>query len=177
MEIHYSKHHAGYIANLNKALVGTDLSQMPVEKLLQSLSKIPAKIKQTVINNAGGHANHSLYWDTLSPNGGGEPKGKLKKAIEGSFKSFENFKTEFEEKALSLFGSGWVFLQIEGKKLAIKRHSFQNSPLMHGIAPIMGVDVWEHAYYLKYQNRRNEYISAMWNIIDWSAVEKRYAAA
>lgn len=174
MEIHHDKHHAGYVANLNKLLEGHDeFGQMPITDLLANLDKVPADIRQGVTNNAGGHANHSLFWEILSPKGGGEPQGELADAIVASFGSFTEFKEQFTAKAATLFGSGWVFLQHEGDKLSIKRHSFQNSPLMHGIKPLLGLDVWEHAYYLKYQNRRAEYIDAWWNIVNWPQVASR----
>jgi len=176
MEIHHSKHHAGYVENLNKALSKyEDLQKLAIEELLKNSNDLPEDIRQTVINNAGGHANHSLFWEILSPKGGGKPTGELAKAIESQFGSFEKFKEEFSTKATTLFGSGWVFLNVcKDKSLEIKRHSFQNSPLLHGKTPIFGLDVWEHAYYLKYQNKRSEYVDAFWNIVNWDKVLQNY---
>lgn len=179
MEIHHSKHHAGYVEKLNTALENhTDLQSLSIEDLLAKSDDLPTDTRQSVINNGGGHANHSMFWAILSPNPKSEtrmPSGDLAEAINTSFGNFENFKKSFTEKALSLFGSGWVFLikNADGK-LSIKRHSFQNTPLVYGVNPLMGLDVWEHAYYLKYQNRRAEYIEAFWNILNWEEVLKRY---
>lgn len=174
MEIHHSKHHAGYVEKLNKALEGKEnFLNMNVEDLLKDIDNVPESIRQGVINNAGGHANHTLFWETMSPKPKREPSGKLPEAIKGVFSSFEKFKEVFNEKALTLFGSGWVFLMVDSKgKLSCKKHSFQNSPLMHGNTPILGIDVWEHAYYLKYQNKRADYIKAWWNVVNWNQVEK-----
>lgn len=178
MEIHHSKHHAGYVAKLNTALEGYDvLLSESLETLLGNIDKVPEDIQQSVINNGGGHANHSLFWDILSPDAGGTPVGDLAKAIDETFGSFDEFKQKFSEKAASLFGSGWVFLIVNEGTLEIKRHSFQNSPLMNGNTPILGLDVWEHAYYLKYQNKRAEYIEAFWNVVDWEKVSELYQAA
>lgn len=176
MEIHHTKHHAGYINNLNKALENyPDFLDLDINQLLMKANDLPEEIRQTVINNAGGHANHSLFWDILTPNSDLVPNGNLADAINNQFESFDNFKKTFSEKALSLFGSGWVFLIIDNENnLSIKRQSFQNSPIMNGNIPILGLDVWEHAYYLKYQNRRADYIDAFWNIIDWPVVASKY---
>lgn len=179
MEIHHGKHHAGYVDKLNKALEGQpDLEKLSIEELLAKSDDLPTEIRQSVINNGGGHANHSMFWTILSPNPSTEnraPTGELAEAINVSFGDFEAFKKSFTEKALSLFGSGWVFLvKDEADGISIKRHSFQNTPLMYGVNPVMGIDVWEHAYYLKYQNRRAEYIDAFWNIVNWDEVLKRY---
>lgn len=176
MELHHSKHHAGYVDKLNAALDGReDLLNMSVEELLKNIDKLPDEKKQIVINNAGGHANHSLFWKILSKDSSKSPEGELLKKINETFGSFENFKTQFSEKALSVFGSGWVFLIIdEQNNLKIKRHSFQNSPIMNRHKPILALDLWEHAYYLKYQNRRAEYIDAFWNIINWNQVLKNF---
>lgn len=176
MEIHHSKHHAGYVKKLNAALESnSDLQNLPIEELLQKTND------QAIINNGGGHANHSLFWKILRPSeaageGGLSPSGELLEAINLEFKSFEEFKIQFSEKAASVFGSGWVFLIVDNnKKLKIKRHSFQNSPLMNGNTPILALDVWEHAYYLKYQNKRPDYIEAFWNVVNWKQVEENYS--
>lgn len=181
MEIHHSKHHAGYVSKLNAALEGhKELANKSIEELLGDIDKVPEDIRQSVINNGGGHANHSLFWSIMSPpsNGASQPEGKLADAITKSFKSFEDLKKEFTGKASTLFGSGWVFLVVnKDEKLSCKRHSFQNSPLMHGSTPILGLDVWEHAYYLKYQNKRPDYINAWWNVVNWEAVSKIFEKA
>jgi len=175
MEIHHDKHHAGYVNKLNAALEGHDnLAKLSIEELLQKIDDVPEEIRQSVINNGGGHANHSLFWKILSPEES-EPTGKFLDALNAEFASFDGFKEKFTEKALSLFGSGWVFLQVGANgKLSLKRHSFQNSPYMHGNIPVLGLDVWEHAYYLKYQNKRAEYVEAFWNIINWKEVENNF---
>jgi superoxide dismutase, Fe-Mn family len=177
MKLHHDKHHAAYVANLNKALEGhDDLLSMPIEELLKNINNVPEGKKQAVINNGGGHANHSFFWKIMKPNGGGVPTGAVKDAIEKEFGSFEEFKKQFSEKALTLFGSGWAFLvKTADGSLKLKRHSFQNSPILQGNIPILGLDVWEHAYYLKYQNRRAEYIENWWNVINWEEVEKNFA--
>lgn len=176
MELHHDKHHATYVSNLNKALEGhADLLAMPIEELLKNIDKVPDGSKQAVINNGGGHANHSLFWKLMKPEGGGEPVGELKTAIEKEFGSFNDFKTKFSEKAMTIFGSGWAFLiQKPDGSLQLKRHSFQNSPLMDGNTPILALDVWEHAYYLKYQNRRAEYVENWWNVINWKTAEENF---
>lgn len=175
MRIHHDKHHGGYVNNLNSALLAhKELIDKPVEKLLAEIEKVPQDIRQTVINNAGGHANHSLFWTIMSPDGGGKPNGGLLKNIEKKFGSFEAFKESFNQKAMGVFGSGWAFLMVNTSgDLEVKRHSFQNSPLMHGNTPILGLDVWEHAYYLKYQNRKAGYVEAWWNLVNWDEVAKR----
>lgn len=177
MEIHHDKHHATYVSNLNKALEGLDdLLAMPIEELLKNIEKVPAGKKQAVINNGGGHANHSFFWKIMAPNGGGEPSGELKNAIEKEFGSFDECKKQFSEKGLTVFGSGWAFLvKTPEGNLKLKRHSFQNSPILQGNTPILGLDVWEHAYYLKYQNRRAEYIENWWNVVNWKEVEKNFS--
>jgi|SRR3989344_3008576 len=179
MRIHYSKHHAAYVDNLNKTLetnfrANKKLQKLSVEKLLINVKSIPENIRQTVVNNAGGHANHSFFWQIMSSENT-QPQGKLLLAIESEFGSLDRFKEAFSQKAMSVFGSGWAFLTVtkEGK-LKLKRHSFQNSPLMQGNIPILGIDVWEHAYYLKYQNRRTDYIQAWWNVVNWPQVSKNY---
>jgi len=179
MEIHHTKHHAGYVNKLNLALQDyPDFAKMPIEDLLMHIDDVPEEIRQKVINNGGGHANHSLFWEILSPDGGGTPTGEFAEELTNQFGNFEGFKDEFSEKATSLFGSGWVFLLLDTQgKLKIKRHSFQNSPLMHGNTPLLGLDVWEHAYYLKYQNKRAAYVEAFWDIVDWKKVGELYEAA
>ncbi len=176
MEIHHSKHHAAYIAKVNAALEGTGID-MNVEDLISNLNKVPENQRQVVRNNGGGHANHSLFWSIMSADGGGQPTGKLAKAIDEVFGSFEHFKELFSTAAANRFGSGWAWLVVDGNKLAIESTPNQDNPLMEGRTPILGLDVWEHAYYLNYQNRRPDYISAFFNVIDWDAVSKRYAAA
>lgn len=176
MQLHHGKHHAGYVEKLNKALEGQKVSE-DLNELLANTDKLDHKIRQAVINNGGGHANHSLFWTVMSPKSGQKPIGKLAEAIEAAFGDFEDFKEKFSEKALGIFGSGWAFLQAKNGKLSLKRHSFQNSPLMHGFTPILGLDVWEHAYYLKYQNRRADYIKAWWHIVNWSQVEENFQKA
>lgn len=173
MEIHYSKHHQAYVDNLNKALQGLENPvRVKVEDLLKNLSKIPPSVRQSIINNAGGHANHSFFWKLMSPIKIA-PSTNLQKILSNSFGSLDSFKEKFTEKAMSIFGSGWAFLIINSKgEMQLKRHSFQNSPLMFGNIPIMGIDVWEHAYYLKYHNRRKEYIEAWWNVVNWNQVEE-----
>lgn len=176
MELHHSKHHATYISNLNKALEGhDDLSSKSIEELLANINLVPQEKRQAVINNGGGHANHSFFWKIMKKDGGGEPKGTIADALNETFGNFDEFKKQFSEKALALFGSGWVFLvkQPDGS-LTLKRHSFQNSPILQGNIPILGLDVWEHAYYLKYQNRRAEYVENWWNVVNWEEVEKNY---
>jgi Fe-Mn family superoxide dismutase len=176
MEIHHTKHHQGYVDKLNKALEGhEELLKKSIEDLLINIRDVPEDIRQNVINNGGGHANHSLFWIIMGKNGGGEPTGKLADAIKKDFGSFEEFKEKFSEKAAGVFGSGWAFLiKDKNGKLSTKRHSFQNSPLMSGNTPILGIDVWEHAYYLNYQNRRPDYISAWWNVVNWDKVNELF---
>jgi len=177
MKLHHDKHHATYIANLNKALEGhDDLLSMPIEELLKNVNQVPEGKKQAVINNGGGHANHSFFWKIMKP-GGSEPTGELKIAIEKEFGSFDEFKKQFSEKALTVFGSGWAFLvKTADGNLKLRRHSFQNSPILQGNIPVLGLDVWEHAYYLKYQNRRVEYIENWWKVVNWEEAEKNYTA-
>lgn len=178
MNIHYTKHHAGYVSKLNAALEGQDeLLSMNIEELLGNIDKVPQGARQAVINNGGGHANHSLFWEIMSPKGGGQPDGELAEAIKSTFNDFETFKEKFTEKALGVFGSGWAFLQVEEGRLSLKKHSFQNSPYLHGKVPILGLDVWEHAYYLKYQNRRADYVAAFWEVVNWPKVSENFKKA
>ena len=173
MEIHHGKHHAAYVDNLNKALAGhDDLLTMPVEELLKNIDKVPEGSRQAVINHGGGHANHSFFWKIMSPNPS-NPSNPLLSLLTSTFGGLDKFKEAFTTKAMSVFGSGWAFLiQKPDGSLALKRHSFQNSPLLHGNTPILGLDVWEHAYYLKYQNRRAEYITAWWNVVNWKQISQ-----
>ncbi|AEH53765.1 MULTISPECIES: superoxide dismutase SodA [Heyndrickxia] len=178
MNIHHTKHHNTYVTNLNKALEGhDDLASKSVEDLISDLNAVPEEIRTAVRNNGGGHANHSLFWTLLSPNGGGEPKGALLDAINSKFGSFEKFKEQFAAAAAGRFGSGWAWLVVHNGELEIMSTPNQDSPLSEGKKPVLGLDVWEHAYYLKYQNRRPEYISAFWNVVNWDEVEKLYEAA
>jgi Fe-Mn family superoxide dismutase len=178
MEIHHTKHHQTYIDKLNAALEGhDDLSNQSVEDLLRNFSKVPSDIQGPVRNHGGGHANHSLFWTILGPNGGGEPSGDLASAIEGDFGSFKELQEKFTATAVNRFGSGWAWLVVDGGKLAVIDSLNQDSPLIDGKTPILGLDVWEHAYYLKYQNRRPEYIEAFWNVVNWDEVGSRYSAA
>ena len=178
MEIHHTKHHQTYINNLNTAIEGTEWAEWPVEKLVASVKQLPEKLQGPVINQGGGHANHSLFWTIMSPKGGGEPQGQVAQAIEAQLGGFEAFKEAFTKAALSRFGSGWAWLSVTpAKTLVVESTGNQDSPLMNGNTPILGLDVWEHAYYLKYQNRRPEYIGAFYNVIDWSEVERRYVEA
>jgi Fe-Mn family superoxide dismutase len=176
MKIHHQKHHATYVEKLNEAVNKyPELKDKSLEYLLTNLDKLPEDIRETVRNNGGGHYNHSLFWIIMGKNKGTEPKGKLKEDIVKTFGSFENFKKEFKAAALGRFGSGWAWL-IKDKdgKLKITSTPNQDTPIMSGISPIMGLDVWEHAYYLKYQNRRGDYIDNWWNVVNWDEIEKRY---
>ncbi|MDG1872616.1 MAG: superoxide dismutase [Mariniblastus sp.] len=177
MEIHHGKHHNGYVTKLNAAIEGTELGSKTVEELVSDLDAVPEDIRGGVRNNGGGHANHSLFWTIVSPNGGGEPSGELAEAIQSTFGSFEDFKTAFSAAAGTRFGSGWAWLSVDGGNLVVESTPNQDSPLMDGRTPILGLDVWEHAYYLNYQNRRPDYVAAFFNIIDWDAVATRYATA
>lgn len=178
MEIHHSKHHQTYVNNLNAALQDHSLGLLPAEVLLTRLQDVPQEKRAAVINNGGGHANHSLFWTVMSASGGGEPQGQLKEAIDSQLGGFESFKEAFTKAALTRFGSGWAWLSVTPeKKLLVESTGNQDSPLMNGNTPILGLDVWEHAYYLRYQNRRPEYIGAFYNVINWAEVERRYQAA
>ncbi len=177
MEIHHTKHHQAYITNANNALAGSELESLSVEALIADLSKVPENIRATVRNNAGGHANHSLFWTILGPGAGGTPSGELGDAITSTFGSFDTFKEAFAKAGATRFGSGWAWLSVSGGKLIVESTPNQDSPIMEGRTPILGLDVWEHAYYLNYQNRRPDYIAAFWNIVNWSEVARRFAAA
>ncbi|WP_078545634.1 superoxide dismutase SodA [Litchfieldia alkalitelluris] len=177
MNIHHTKHHNTYITNVNAALEGSDLLNKSVEELISDLDAVPEAVRTAVRNNGGGHANHSLFWTILSPNGGGEPTGELADAINSKFGSFASFKEEFAKAAATRFGSGWAWLAVNNGELEVTSTPNQDSPLMEGKTPILGVDVWEHAYYLNYQNRRPDYVAAFFNVVNWDEVSKRFAAA
>ena len=175
MEIHHDKHHGTYVTNLNKALEGhADLQNKSIDDLLKSLDSIPENIRTAVRNNGGGHINHSMFWTIMGPGAGGAPVGHVSQAIVGSFGSFDAFKEKFNAAGATRFGSGWAWLVKAGGKLEIYSTANQDSPVMEGKSPVMGLDVWEHAYYLKYQNRRPDYMAAWWNVVNWAEVEKRF---
>jgi Fe-Mn family superoxide dismutase len=176
MEIHHGKHHQAYVTNLNAALdKHPELGSKSVEDLLKDLSAVPEDIRTAVRNNGGGHVNHTMFWEIMGPNGGGAPTGAVADAITGSFGSFDKLKEEFKKSGVARFGSGWAWLIAAGGKLTIESTANQDSPLMEGKTAILGIDVWEHAYYLKYQNRRPDYLEAWWNVVNWAAVNKRLA--
>ncbi len=179
MEIHHTKHHQAYITNVNKALEGhPELAAKSVEDLVKDLSSVPESIRTAVRNNGGGHANHTLFWTILKPAGGGEPTGALAEAIKNELGGFDKFKTDFNAAAATRFGSGWAWLSVDkAGKLVLESTPNQDNPLSEGRTPILGLDVWEHAYYLHYQNRRPDYIAAFWNLVNWEEVSRRYAAA
>lgn len=176
MEIHHTKHHQGYVDKLNAALEGhSELAEKPLAELLRDIKNVPETIRTAVQNNGGGHANHSLFWTVLSANGGGEPSGVLAEKMTATFGSFADFKDEFSQAAATRFGSGWAWLVVSADgSLAVYSTANQDSPLMQGDTPILGLDVWEHAYYLNYQNKRPDYIEAFWNVVNWDEVERRY---
>jgi Fe-Mn family superoxide dismutase len=178
MEIHHSKHHQGYTNKLNAALEGHEFADLPIEEVLKRINEVPQDKRQAVVNNGGGYANHKLFWTVMSPNGGGEPSGELAEAINEEFGSFKAFKEKFKSTAASQFGSGWGWLCVDGNGgLKVLSTANQDSPLMNGLTPIFGVDVWEHAYYLHYQNRRPDYLDAFWNVVNWGQVAKNFADA
>lgn len=177
MEIHHSKHHAGYVSKVNAAIEGTDLGSKSIEALISDLNSVPDNKRGAVRNNGGGHANHSLFWTIMKAGGGGSPSGAMAAAIDNAFGSFEKFKEEFKSAAATRFGSGWAWLSIEGDRLIVESTPNQDNPLMHQRTPILGLDVWEHAYYLNYQNRRPDYIEAFFSLINWDEVARRYSAA
>ncbi len=179
LEIHHTKHHAAYISNVNKALEGQPaLASKSVEQLLREITSVPENIRQVVVNHGGGHANHSLFWKIMGPNKGGQPKGRLADEIRKVFGGLDAFKEQFTQAAMGRFGSGWAWLGLDEKgKLHICSSANQDSPLMLGHTPLLGIDVWEHAYYLKYQNRRADYIAAWWNVVNWDMVAELYEAA
>jgi Fe-Mn family superoxide dismutase len=177
MKVHHDKHHVGYTTKLNAAVEGTEYEKMDAEALVAKRDSLPDKIKTAVRNAGGGHVNHSLFWTIMSPNGGGAPSGELADAINSAFGSFDAFKEQFDAAAKGRFGSGWAWLVVNNGKLEIMSTPNQDSPLSEGKTPILGLDVWEHAYYLKYQNRRPEYIQAFFNVVNWDQVAKNFAAA
>lgn len=173
MEIHHTKHHQAYINNLNAALEGhDDLKSKSIEEIISDLGSVPEDIRTAVRNNGGGHLNHSMFWELMSPEGGGEPKGELGKLIVRDFGSLDAFKAEFKKAAMGRFGSGWAWLVLDGEKLKVVSTPNQDNPISEGLKPIMGIDVWEHAYYLKYQNLRADYIDAWFNVVDWDKAEE-----
>ena len=175
MRIHHDKHHAAYVNNLNTALEKhSDLQSKSVEELMKGINGVPEEIRTAVRNNGGGHVNHTMFWEIMGPGKGGQPGGAVADAIKSSFGSFDAFKEQFTKAATTRFGSGWAWLLDEGGKLVVESTANQDSPLMEGKQPILGLDVWEHAYYLKYQNRRPDYINAWWNVVNWDAVNKRF---
>jgi len=176
MHLHHDKHHQAYVTNANKALEGTEWADKPVEEVLKNLSAIPDEKRNAVRNNAGGHYNHSLFWEWMSPDGGGEPGGDLGAAIDSIFGSFADFKDRIKVAGVGQFGSGWAWLVHDGSGLAIVSTPNQDSPISDGKTPLLGVDVWEHAYYLKYQNKRPDYIEAWWNVVNWAKVAEGFAA-
>lgn len=177
MEIHHGKHHQAYINNVNTAIAGTELEKLSVEALISDLSKVPENIRATVRNNGGGHANHTLFWTVMGPGCGGAPTGDLAAAINAACGSFDAFKEQFAKAGATRFGSGWAWLSVSAGKLVVESTPNQDSPIMEGRTPILGLDVWEHAYYLNYQNRRPDYISAFWNVVNWNEVSRRFAEA
>lgn len=178
MEIHHGKHHQAYITKVNDAIAGhSDLEAKSIEDLVSDLGAVPENIRGAVRNNGGGHANHSLFWTIMKPGGGGAPTGELAAAIDAACGSFDEFKSQFAAAAATRFGSGWAWLTVDNGALKVESTPNQDTPLSEGRTPILGLDVWEHAYYLHYQNRRPDYVSAFWNVVDWDAVAKRFAAA
>ncbi|TLG76521.1 superoxide dismutase [Culicoidibacter larvae] len=175
MEIHHTKHHQTYITNLNAAIEGTAVADWSIEDLVARLGEVPENIRTAVLNNGGGHLNHTMFWTIMSPNGGGAPTGDLAAAIDEAFGSFDAFKEKFEAAAKTRFGSGWAWLVVnKDGKLEVVSTPNQNNPLTDGLTPILGLDVWEHAYYLNYQNRRPDYVSAFWNVVNWDQVAQNY---
>jgi Fe-Mn family superoxide dismutase len=177
MEIHHSKHHQAYVDNANKALEGTEWADNSVESVLASLAALPDGVQAAVRNNAGGHANHSFFWTIMSPDGGGEPEGELKAAIDDLWGSTEELKKAVNDGGVKRFGSGWTWLVYDGTGLAVRSTPNQDSPLLESDEPLLGIDVWEHAYYLNYQNRRPDYLAAWWNVVNWAEVSRRFEAA
>jgi superoxide dismutase, Fe-Mn family len=179
MQLHHDKHHQAYVTNLNNALQGqAQYENMAIEDLIGGLNSVPDAVRTAVRNNGGGHLNHSMFWQIMKPNGGGEPTGDLANAINAAFGSFDNFKTQFNDAGVKRFGSGWTWLAMgQGGQLQVLSTANQDSPLTDGLYPIMGNDVWEHAYYLKYQNRRPDYLAAWWNVVNWDEITKRFQQA
>jgi superoxide dismutase, Fe-Mn family len=177
MRTHHDKHHQAYVDKVNAALEGTEHADKPIEDVIRALDSLPADKQGPVRNNGGGHLNHTMFWESMSPDGGGAPDGELARAIDEAFGSFDAFKEQFEAKGVGQFGSGWAWLVLDGGKLAVTSTANQDNPVSQGQVPLLGNDVWEHAYYLKYQNRRPDYLKAWWDVVDWSKVAERYAAA
>jgi Fe-Mn family superoxide dismutase len=177
MRLHHDKHHQAYVDNANKALAGTEWEDRPVEAVLANLEILPEEIRTAVRNNAGGHANHSLFWEIMSPDGGGEPSGSLADGINNTFDSVDELKKLLNDTGVKRFGSGWSWLVYDGTGLAVYSTANQDSPISNSDVPLLGIDVWEHAYYLKYQNRRPEYLETWWNVVNWDAVQKRFESA
>ena len=177
MHLHHDKHHQAYVTNANKALEGTEWADKPVEEVLQNLDQLPEDKRGPVRNNAGGHYNHSLFWEWMSPEGGGEPEGALREALDAAFGSFDEFKDKLKAAGVGRFGSGWAWLVHDSSGLAVVSTPNQDSPISDGKTPLLGVDVWEHAYYLKYQNRRPDYIDAWWDVVNWSKVAELFSEA
>jgi len=179
MHLHHDKHHQAYVTNLNNALQGqSQFENLPIEELIRRINEVPESIRTAVRNNGGGHLNHSMFWQIMKPNGGGEPTGPLASAVTSTFGSFDNFKTQFNDAGVKRFGSGWAWLVMgRAGALSVISTANQDSPLMDGMLPIMGNDVWEHAYYLKYQNRRPDYLAAWWNVVNWDEIARRYQQA
>ena len=177
MEIHHDKHHAAYVTNLNAALEGTEFAEQSLENVLTSIDSIPEDKRMAVRNNGGGHANHTLFWEIMGPNGGGDPSGDLGDAIAEAFGGFAELKAAVNDAGVKRFGSGWTWLIWDGTGLAVKSTPNQDTPVMDGDEPLLGIDVWEHAYYLNYQNRRPDYLEAWWNVVNWDAVAARFAAS
>ena len=177
MRVHHDKHHQAYVDNANKALDGTEWADKPVEAVLANLEILPEDIRTAVRNNAGGHANHSLFWEIMGPDGGGEPSGSLGDAITSTFGNFDDLKTQVNDAGVKRFGSGWTWLVHDGTGLAVYSTANQDSPISNSDTPLLGIDVWEHAYYLNYQNRRPDYLAAWWNVVNWDAVQQRFESA
>jgi superoxide dismutase, Fe-Mn family len=177
MEFHHDKHHQAYVDKVNAALEGTALADAPIEDVLRDLGQVPGDKRTAVKNNGGGHYNHTMFWENMSPDGGGQPESELASAIQSAFGSFSDFQAKLKETGVNQFGSGWAWLVLDGSGLAIVGSANQDSPISDGKAPLLGVDVWEHSYYLKYQNRRPDYIDAWWNVVNWSKVAERFATA
>jgi Fe-Mn family superoxide dismutase len=175
MHLHHDKHHQAYVTNLNNAVQGTAFENLSVEEIMRRINEVPENIRTAVRNNGGGHVNHTMFWEIMKPNGGGEPTGALAQAINQAFGSFDQFKTQFNDAGVKRFGSGWAWLVLnQSGQLQVISTANQDSPFMDGLFPVMGNDVWEHAYYLKYQNRRADYLSAWWNVVNWDAIAKRF---
>jgi len=177
MRVHHDKHHQAYVDKVNAALEGTDLADAPIEDVLRDLNAVPEAKRTAVRNNGGGHYNHTLFWEWLRPDGGGEPDGALSSAIEQAFGSFSDFQAKFKDAGVNQFGSGWAWLVLDGDSLAVVSTANQDNPISSGQVPLLGVDVWEHAYYLKYQNKRPDYIDAFWNVVNWAKVAELHSAA